>query len=429
MTPGDRPDPPLPSRRALREDRSLLHEEGACLPLRSRHGQCRKCADACPARALTVSLAGVSLSEACTGCGRCSAACPTEALTLPEMLALPAPGPGDELPAASAPLRIECRMVPAEWLEPGSLVVPCTGACSPGRLMAQAAAGRAVVLVDRGWCAGCPAAGASSPDVAATDVPQTAAAAHPAAAAIATAVAWLEAVGDTTAIGLRAEPLPVRLRPTALRPPPEQPAPLDRRRFFRAALEKPAGREVKPTPMGGDGRATYPADQRQPSPERSRQHLALQLLAARHAQDVPAEFYPSLHADGRCCDRRLCVALCPTAALGVADDGGTAHLRFDPVRCIGCGTCERACPESALLLTPHGGTPATATLVTHTRLRCAECGDAYTGTEVDVDTGKDDATGTADQAPVPATRRRCPTCTKSHRFMSDARRQLFGALN
>ncbi|MCI1193496.1 4Fe-4S binding protein [Calidifontimicrobium sp. SYSU G02091] len=404
MTPGDKSGSPEVHRVPLRADRGLLHEEGACLPLRSRHGQCRACAEACPTGALTVDISAVSLSEGCIDCGRCTAACPTQALALPELLALADPPPmGTAVAdATAAPVRVECRMVPSELLDAATVVVPCTGALTTGRLLAHAAAGRSVHVIDRGWCAGCEA-GCSDR-----------APAHPAAAAVAAAAAWLGELAAPATVSLQREPLPLHLRPASLPPAPPPAAPIDRRRFFRAALEKPAGRDrPAATPMGGDGRAAYPADERHPSPERERQHDALSRLAAAQGQPVPAEFFPTLHADAKCCDRRMCIALCPTAALTAADDGTSAHLQFDPLRCIGCGTCERACPEGALALTPHGGTPAVQTLAVHRRLRCGDCGDAFT---VSVD-----AEGTAPSV--------CPTCTKARRFIADARRQLFGAMN
>lgn len=406
MTPGDKSGAADRRRMPLRDDRSLLHEEGACLPLRSRHGQCRACAEACPIGALSVDVSAVVLSHDCIGCGRCTAVCPTQALSLPELLALPEPAvlaaEAAPEPAAAEPLRVECRMVPAGLLDAQTMVVPCVGALTPGRLLAHAAAGHSVQVVDRGWCDGC-AAGCNERQPA-----------HPAAAAVAAASAWLDETQATPRVTLQCEPLPLHLRPNELPPAPDLAAPVDRRRFFRAALDKPAGRDrASATPMGGDGRAAYPAADRHPSPERERQHAALRRLTAARGEDVPAEFFPTLHADARCCDRRMCTALCPTAALTVSDDGTAAHLQFDPVRCIACGTCERACPEGALALTPHGGTPAVRTLASHRRLRCGDCGEAFT-TAAGVD------------ADAPSL---CPTCTKSRRFIADARRQLFGALN
>lgn len=402
MTPADR----TPPRLRLHAGHVLLHEEGACLPLRSRHGHCSACAQACPSAALTVTVDAVTLSDACTGCGRCTAACPTQALSLPEV---------DSLPPASAELatiRFECRKVPAELRAADTAVLPCLGALTPGRLMAHVAAGTAVRVVDRGWCEGCEAgSSASNP-------------AHPAAAAVATARLWLNTVWAQPAalpLSLEREPLPLALRPDTIAPAPEPAPPVDRRRFFRAALDKPAGRErSSPAPMGGDGRAAYPADARQASPERTRQHAALQALAAQGDSSIPAEFFPGLHADARCCDRRMCVALCPTAALTVADDGATARLQFDPLRCIACGTCERACPEGSLQLQPHGGQAGVQTLAGHHRLRCTSCGDAYTAP----------ATGTHGSSADGATSAGlCPVCTKSRRFIDDARRQLFGVPN
>lgn len=396
MTPGDKP----PHRLRLRSDFALSHEEGACLPLRSTYGQCRACADACPAEAIVVSVAGVELSDSCTGCGQCTAACPTQALSLPEMAVLDAPVP---VVTESAEIRIECRKVPVQAHRGETLVLPCLGALTPGHLMARAASGIEVLVIDRGWCAGCASNGTrTAPD-------------HPARQAVESASLWLEAAGSTRRPALVESPLPLSLRPDAIPPAPQEGPVVDRRRFFRAAIEKPAGRQRSDaTPMGGDGRVAYPADARHPSPERERQRVALLRLTQGLGSEMPAEFYPRLHADAPCCDRRMCVALCPTGALSVADDGAASHLQWSSDHCIACGTCVRACPESALTLTSHGGSPGLHTLASHVRARCAECGDAFTPTAEPLN------------ADTPAV---CPACTKSRRFMDDARRQLFGALN
>ncbi len=396
MSPGDK----TPTRLRLRADFGLTHEEGACLPLRSWHGQCHACADACPARALSVTIAAVELSDACTGCGVCTAVCPTQALVLPEL----ADWAGPVTPIAEPiTLRVECRKVPVQAHRGETTVLPCLGALTPGHLLARAAAGIEVQVVDRGWCQGCEAGCQDTP------------AGHPASGALAAAALWLESVGSQRRPMLVRESLALTLRPAAIPPAPEEAPALDRRRFFRAALERPTGRQrTQATPMGGDGRAAYPADARQPAPERERQRLALERLSQDLGTGMPAEFYPQLHADARCCDRRMCAALCPTAALTVADDGAAAHLQWSSERCIACGTCVRACPETALSLSTHGGAAGTQTLASHLRACCPSCGDAYTPTEEQA------------QAEVPAL---CPTCAKSRRFMDDARRQLFGALN
>ncbi len=394
MTNGDKP----PHRLRLRSNLPLTHEEGACLPLRSVYGQCRVCADACPAKALSVSVAGVELSDACTSCGQCTAACPTQALALPELAALDTPMSPLTEPTE---IRIECRKVPTAAHRGETLVVPCLGALTPGHLMARAAAGIDVAVVDRGWCAGCESNCADGMFL------------HLARKTLDVAALWLEAAGSTRRPAIVEAPLPLSLRPEAIPPVPEKNPSIDRRRFFRAVIERPAGRHrTDATPMGGDGRAAYPADARLPSPERERQRDALLRLTQDLGSEIPAEFYPQVHADSRCCNRRMCVALCPTGALTAVDDGTTSHLQWSSDRCIACGTCVRACPESALTLMPHGGGAGLHTLASHLRACCPECGDNFTPTA--------DKTN----ADAPAI---CPTCVKSRRFMDDARRQLFGA--
>lgn len=398
-------DPAAPTRLPLTAGVALLHEEGACLPLRSRHGQCTACAQACPVGALSVTIDALVLSDACTGCGRCTVACPTQALSLPELALL-------DRPAVAAVLRIECRMVDPSRHGAPTCVVPCLGAINVGHLLQHAAAGVDVQLIDRGWCAGCPAVTRHAAGGDAVVQPAT----HPAQATLDSANAWLDAIGAGPRPSLQLEPLPVAQRPRAL--PALAAAPnVDRRSFFRVALQRPAGRaRGAVTAMGGDGRAAYPPERRCASPERERQLNALARLAEAARTAVPAEFYPRLQAGPDCCDRRLCVGICPTGALAATDDGATAALRFSAERCIACGACTRACPDSALMLAPHGGAAGVHTLATHMRRRCAECGDAFTPPRAD------------DGRPGAGTPL-CPACTKSHRFVDDARRQLFGAPN
>jgi Fe-S-cluster-containing hydrogenase component 2 len=377
----------------LRPDVPLRHEEGACLPLRSRYGECTACAAACPAGVLSVSLHAVSLADGCIGCGRCVAACPTRALDLPGLVR-------EDAASGRTPveLRIECRKVPASLRSPGTLEVACLGALTSGDLLTRHAAGIPVRVVDRGWCGGCEAGIGS---------------AHPAEEALAATATWLEALGVDDPPMLVREPLASARMPHRIPEVPEVPedAPkLDRRSFFREALQRPAGRSPAPMPMGGNGRAAYPADRRQPSAERQRQLTALRALASERGAEVPAEFFAKLSVDAACCDRRMCVALCPTAALAVAEDGDAARLQFDADRCIGCGTCVRACPERAMHLEPHGGSAGVHQLIEHHHLRCTSCGDRFASTG----------------SPPAEHEGLCPTCLKSRRFVRDARARLFG---
>ena len=385
--------------RTLQPGLALRHAEAACLPLRSTHGHCRACAEACPVSALSVSVEEVALSDACIGCGRCVAACPTQALDLPEIAAARA-----EPRSGATSIRIECRKVPQERLAADSLVLPCTGALTVGDILAWHAAGSQVRVVDRGWCEGCEAHGGDDAEPAR----------HPAAAAIEEAALWLGSVGAPTSPTLLAEPLPLASRPASIVPPrTTEPDPeFGRRGLLRGAL-RPTAPEPRrsATPMGGMGRAAYPAEARRPSPERARRIEALASLSAAAGVPLPAELFPDVTVDSRCCDQRMCVALCPTAALSVMEDQGAARLMFSSERCIACGTCVRACPDGAMHLAEHGGTAAPRTLITHARLHCVSCGDIFTPTAEDTA-----SPGTAI----------CPACRKAKRFMDDAARQLFG---
>ena len=384
----------------LRPDRALAHAEGACLPLRSTLGQCRRCAEICPVDALSVSPQRVALSEACIGCGRCVAACPTEALSLPEIDA----ARSREVPPGV--VRVECRKVPDALLSPDTLVLPCTGALTLGDVLTRSAAGAVVQVVDRGWCTGCPAnRGAGSAD-----------ASHPAETVIEEATLWLEAVGVDIPPSLSLEPLPQSIQRAEELPPStgeDQGEPqLGRRALFRRAFSaRPERERSSIRPMGSGGRAAYPAEARLPSPERERRLAALGTLAARSGRPIPAEAYPNLHVDARCCDRRMCIALCPTGALRMAERPGEAELVFASDRCIGCGACVRACPEGALHLSQLGGAPTARVLVRHSRLACASCGEMFTPTR--------------DQLASPG-EAICQTCQKAQRFTADAMRQLFG---
>lgn len=382
----------------LRKDFALQHDEGACLPLRSRHGQCRACAQACPANALTVDLSGVRLADSCNGCGICVAACPTEALMLPELQPLLVESQQPASPVNITPLRLECRKVPPQLHQGQTLVLPCLGALRAGQLMSWTAQGVQVEVVDRGWCGDCDVRSARAQSSA-----------HPADAALDLALLWLQEMQAQPLPRRVEEPLALQHRPPGLPPAPLAEEPLSRRDFLRGAAMRPTARaQAKVQPMGGNGRAAYPAEQRRPSPERQRQWLALQRLAHSQQRTVPEAFFARLyvHQDD-CCDERLCVALCPTAALTVVEEGAVARLQVLAERCIGCGVCQRACPQGALQVQPHGGQPGTQILATHVQRHCARCGERYTP-------ATDDAT------------KLCPSCAKAQRFIDDARRQLFG---
>jgi ferredoxin len=375
----------------LSDGARLRHDEGACLPLRSDFGRCRACVGACPVRVLDVTIERVALAEGCLHCGRCVAACPTDALRL-EGFELP------RLPEGSGPLRVECAKVPAAQRASDGVCVPCLGGLSVGRLAAlhDVAGARGVELIDRGWCGRCSAGGGEG---------------NPVRGALEKVAMWLEALADPRpAPRLRTLPLPAELMPADIPPPREsvEEARLSRRQFFATLATDPTGRRRGARPMGGDGRAAFPASERRESPERRRLLDALDAAAERGGREVPSEFFPQVTSTGRCLDHRICSGACPTGALKVADAGGRADLTYDAATCIACGACARACPEGALAVREHGGERSPVVLATHSLRACGTCGETFTP--------RDGETV-------------CMSCGKTQRFVGDAMSQLFGVRN
>jgi ferredoxin len=186
--------------------------------------------------------------------------------------------------------------------------------------------------------------------------------------------------------------------------PADQGPMLSRRQFFRTLADNPVGRSR--TPMGGNGRAAFPASARRESPERRRLLDALTAVADRRGTTVPAELFPRVANIGACVDHRVCTAACPTGALKVAPSEDGSTLMFSGAACIACGACTRACPERALSLAARGGQRAPIALATHAQQLCASCGEVFSPRQGEST---------------------CLACTKSRRFIGDAMSQLFGA--
>ena len=77
------------------------------------------------------------------------------------------------------------------------------------------------------------------------------------------------------------------------------------------------------------------------------------VVTSRYPDEVPVlepavRGLPQLDAD-RCREDAVCVSVCPTGALRV--DASTWTV--DAGRCVFCGACQRACPESAITLGPQ----------------------------------------------------------------------------
>ncbi len=351
-----------------------------CLPVRSPLSDCASCAEACPVGALTVGWRGPSLADGCLHCGRCAAACPTGAIRVAGFprLALP------DLQAARAedgPLEVDCWRVPRERSPAGALRVPCLGGLDAGTLAALHARHPAgVVLLDRGWCGGCPAGG--RPPLQEE--------------AVTAAAGALVAAGADPEHAPRIEHRPLPGQSAR----PEIPDAMAERAVSRRGLFRHlAGRAAATAEQWQDGAGEGPAPGGLAQPLRAlpRERLVAALRRITSA-GIPAEASPAARMNSDlCANHRICASLCPTGALRGVEDGDGAGLDFDPATCIGCELCSRVCPEGALQIGRAGGQSVLHPLTRHSVARCSDCGRPFTAGE-----GRD----------------RCPNCRKDQELLT-----------
>jgi ferredoxin len=276
-------------------------------------------------------------------------ACPTEALSVPGF---------DITPTTGGMIAIDCWRVPATDSPSGALRVPCLGGLSTATLaeLTAEADRRPVALLDRGFCALCPAGASAHSD------------AHPAAPVIDAVRGLLDDCGVAPADGPRliAVPLPATRMVEGMGERLLESRVSRRALFTGQALQTsqpaPAPRATPPIQTAGLGRQRLLA--------------ALQRLCAAE-RPLPARLFPSLNATHDCADHRVCASACPTGALAGYTDDPARGLRFDAAACIACDLCTRLCPEQALTLDVSGETTTDRTpqrLTRHTTRTCPECG-------------------------------------------------------
>lgn len=372
----------------VRPDRAPASDPNRCLRLRSPFGRCDSCVQVCQAGALRFTPTALRLADECIGCGRCAAVCPTAALSIEGFADEPASESGGAL-------YVDCwKIEPSQ--SPGTAKrVPCLGGIALHRLMDWQGPRRSVVLLDRGWCAGCSAGSGT---------------AHPAGDVLARARALLTELGLSEQLLPRLEhrPLPRSLMPRAI-PDAVAAQPLSRRRFLESVTRQ-AARFIAPPALDAPlGLTTSSAGHSARIPDTPRSQFLSKAaeLALQHGRALPAQLFPALQVSEACCNHGICAAVCPVQALQRYEKGGTAGIVFNAWSCISCGDCTRACPERALRLElrNNDGAPGWSVALTHWQLRdCSECGQSFAA---------------AGAATI------CPACCKTRELARSGFAQLF----
>jgi Fe-S-cluster-containing hydrogenase component 2 len=334
---------------SARAEQGFLHLLAeACVTIQRPGTPCLRCAEACPAGAISIGERTVAIShELCSGCGRCAPVCPTEVLTVD----------GFALPSGRMQIRIECSRVPPPGCTQANIVVPCLGGLTANHLRASLATGtEEIVLVDRGWCATCPAGGTDTPwdDV------------------LARLGRELDLLGMRRGPSVRVETRSLP-KESALSPPVARRASsetLTRRQLF-ARLANP-----KPKPTASHASA---CDQ-PPSVIRTDALIERRAQLARIvAGPLPGALFPAASIADTCCDNLICTRACPTGALRSIQESGVGGVAFDAALCIACGACEEACPTHSITIhaAGEGVYEGSVPLRRHDRRICAQCGAEF----------------------------------------------------
>ncbi len=442
--------PSLPSGQPLRAGSGLHCLSDACLAWMHRVGECTSCRQACPVDALLWVDDGLTLLADCLGCGRCVPACPMGALQLPAMIRI--------APKRPNTLQVDCQRVPTPLR--GAVSVPCLGALDTAALLELAASGQPVELLDRGWCADCPAGHHERFDVfppqAALDQasallrqrgwPQ---ATHPRRVSVPlpheVALPMISGGGggapmtrrgffgrlakpikDVVAQSAEAPPLTASKRLVAA--PPH--ASLARARLLAALQTVPlwhqddegnAEKNSVQDGMQGDWCTSRRTCQTEGSEHRATPQTARAAnYSAFPERSTTVSLLPStstvvLQVGPECHNHQGCTKVCPTGALqpyqDIADAVEVGGVRFDSRLCIDCGLCLQHCPERALARkTAEEVTPEDCvTLTRHVSRRCVDCGSPYSVAAGQSDSG------------------RCDPCDKSHRLAREMFHQFFAA--
>lgn len=331
----------------------------ACTRYRYRYSECRRCADACPHEAITLSDAGaVASKEACQECGLCIGACPTQAWSSAAFQPIELLREAIKRPA----WRMACEPSGCS----GDAVVPCLGAVDAVWLAYMARRRIPVSLHGASHCHDC-AHGRTGEAQWQRNLQ-----------AVETLRDAAETPSDWVMPLLADDERPPGVRERDARKGSGAAA---RRSLFRRIFRHGAEQAPAAGQPGTPDRVPQQAIRAGAQVMSERREL-LQIVTRR--QDDQAlhweldESLPlmQLSLQSGCTLCEACFRVCPTGAIEIVENPGDWALTFQADRCVGCQVCLEACQPRVLDADPSVDVrpgQAPITLISRNKQRCSRC--------------------------------------------------------
>jgi len=328
-----------------------------CTRYRFRYSECRRCLDACPHEAVTLTDSGAQLDAArCQNCALCVTACLTGAW------AADAFKPIELLRQAIRQPRFSIACTPSGLA--ADAIVPCLGAVDGGSIAYLAKRRIPLTLLGSAHCGSC-AHGARGAVQLADNLDA------------ARQLREAEGGGDWAETEVPAD--------MDAPPKPRTGFAAGRRQLFRRLLGRGADA------VSGAGKPTAAA----PVPEKAirpgayagteRRELLQIVCSRKEDQPFPVRWHEalplmqlSLHTGCTAC--AACFRACPTGAIGIVENPGDWALTFATDRCVGCAVCLEVCQPRVLdAEAEFDARPERPLRVLHSlvKQRCARCDRSF----------------------------------------------------
>lgn len=337
-----------------------------CTRYRYRYSECRRCAEACPHDAITLSDEGATLvADGCRNCGLCISACHTNAWSSPAFK------PIDLLREAIKHNAWSLACEPSGCS--GDAVVPCLGAIDAVWLAYMAKRRIPVTLHGGGHCADCMHGQTGEAQLKLN------------LAALDTLLA-----ASTQSTG-KDRPVPAWMMPVVaqdLRNPMAREKEVgknaiaaSRRQLFRRLFSHGGDKPLAATEAGTPAKVPERAI-RAGAYTASEQRELLQIVCKqKDDRRFPVTFHEGLPLmrltlQSGCTLCEACFRVCPTGALQIVENPGDWALTFQTDRCVACEVCLEVCQPRVLdAATSFDARPEQApiTLIRQTKQRCSRC--------------------------------------------------------